>query len=39
MKPVIDSLIKEELEINNLNAEKRGDRISPKIITMLKKSV
>jgi hypothetical protein len=38
MKPVIDNLIKEELESTRKNIESE-DRISPRIITLLKKSV
>ena len=36
MKPAIDSLIKQELE---LNPRRNNERMSPRIISLLKKSI
>jgi len=39
MKPVIDSLIKEEIEATRINSNDDGENLSPRIISLLKKSV
>ena len=39
MKPVIDSLIKEEIEATRINYNDYGESLSPRIISLLKKSV